>query len=244
MGLYGSIGIHFMDGHQLNFTFILLTFLLDIHRDVLPLLWFNSKARFKRFWLIITWFLTLDLASFLSWCTWILSSINKVIAEILEHGSRKESHQHDADRSYIQQHPGDVKCCHCSFPYKFSSFLLFIDPWTEGKAWTPVLVCREMHFCQQGNTHTDKQQQQKANKNCRIPNKYCLLCVKMESLEQMVDMTTKLFECDRDEMYSYILRLCSKSPLFVLYFILCPCVWPLGVLKCVSEKQRMGSVRS
>lgn len=35
--------------------------------------------------------------------------------------------------------------------------------------------------------------------------------VQMESLEQMVDMTVKLFECDRDEMYSYILRLCSKS---------------------------------
>lgn len=33
----------------------------------------------------------------------------------------------------------------------------------------------------------------------------------METLEQMVDMTAKLFECDRDEMYSYILRLCSKS---------------------------------
>uniref|UniRef100_A0A671YFQ0 Leucine rich pentatricopeptide repeat containing n=1 Tax=Sparus aurata TaxID=8175 RepID=A0A671YFQ0_SPAAU len=45
----------------------------------------------------------------------------------------------------------------------------------------------------------------------RIPNKYCLLCVKMESLEQMVDMTTKLFECDRDEMYSYILRLCKET---------------------------------
>lgn len=44
----------------------------------------------------------------------------------------------------------------------------------------------------------------------------------MESLEQMVDMTAKLFECDRDELYSYILRLCSKS-VCVFYFI-CMCV--------------------
>lgn len=37
-----------------------------------------------------------------------------------------------------------------------------------------------------------------------------------------MDMTAKLFECDRDEMYSYVLRLCSKSlsllSLFVLLF--------------------------
>lgn len=32
----------------------------------------------------------------------------------------------------------------------------------------------------------------------------------MEPLENMVDMTAKLFECDRDEMYHYLLRLCSK----------------------------------
>lgn len=31
--------------------------------------------------------------------------------------------------------------------------------------------------------------------------------VKVEALEQMVDMTSKLFECDRDEMFSYLLRL-------------------------------------
>ena len=30
-------------------------------------------------------------------------------------------------------------------------------------------------------------------------------------MEQMVEMTAKLFECDRDEMYSYVLRSCSKS---------------------------------
>lgn len=42
----------------------------------------------------------------------------------------------------------------------------------------------------------------------------------MEALEQMVDMTAKLFECDRDEMYCYILRLCSKSlPCF--HFCVC-----------------------
>uniref|UniRef100_A0A671Y9L4 Leucine rich pentatricopeptide repeat containing n=1 Tax=Sparus aurata TaxID=8175 RepID=A0A671Y9L4_SPAAU len=39
----------------------------------------------------------------------------------------------------------------------------------------------------------------------------CISANKMESLEQMVDMTTKLFECDRDEMYSYILRLCKET---------------------------------
>ncbi|XP_036979314.1 leucine-rich PPR motif-containing protein, mitochondrial [Acanthopagrus latus] len=39
----------------------------------------------------------------------------------------------------------------------------------------------------------------------------CISANKMESLEQMVDLTTKLFECDRDEMYSYILRLCKET---------------------------------
>lgn len=39
----------------------------------------------------------------------------------------------------------------------------------------------------------------------------------MEVLEQMVDMTSKLFECDRDEMYSYLLRLCSKSLFYLLW---------------------------
>ncbi|KAM8860091.1 leucine-rich PPR motif-containing protein, mitochondrial isoform 2-T2 [Spinachia spinachia] len=37
----------------------------------------------------------------------------------------------------------------------------------------------------------------------------CISSNQMEALEQMVDMTDKLFECDRDEMYSYILRLCK-----------------------------------
>uniref|UniRef100_A0A669DCL4 Leucine rich pentatricopeptide repeat containing n=1 Tax=Oreochromis niloticus TaxID=8128 RepID=A0A669DCL4_ORENI len=39
---------------------------------------------------------------------------------------------------------------------------------------------------------------------------FCL-CVQMEALEQMVDMTAKLFECDRDEMYNYLLRLCKET---------------------------------
>ncbi|XP_067092974.1 leucine-rich PPR motif-containing protein, mitochondrial [Osmerus mordax] len=39
----------------------------------------------------------------------------------------------------------------------------------------------------------------------------CISGKKMEALENMVDMTAKLFECDRDEMYSYILRLCRDT---------------------------------
>ncbi|KAK2824504.1 hypothetical protein Q5P01_021679 [Channa striata] len=39
----------------------------------------------------------------------------------------------------------------------------------------------------------------------------CIFSNQMESLEQMVDMTAKLFECDRDEMYSYLLRLCKET---------------------------------
>uniref|UniRef100_G3P982 Leucine rich pentatricopeptide repeat containing n=1 Tax=Gasterosteus aculeatus aculeatus TaxID=481459 RepID=G3P982_GASAC len=39
----------------------------------------------------------------------------------------------------------------------------------------------------------------------------CISSNQMEALEQMADMTDKLFECDRDEMYSYVLRLCSES---------------------------------
>ncbi|XP_039995324.1 leucine-rich PPR motif-containing protein, mitochondrial [Xiphias gladius] len=39
----------------------------------------------------------------------------------------------------------------------------------------------------------------------------CIFANQMEALEQMVDMTAKLFECDRDEMYSYILRLCKET---------------------------------
>ncbi|XP_058507981.1 leucine-rich PPR motif-containing protein, mitochondrial [Solea solea] len=39
----------------------------------------------------------------------------------------------------------------------------------------------------------------------------CIFSNQMEALEQMVDLTAKLFECDRDEMYSYILRLCKET---------------------------------
>uniref|UniRef100_A0A672JT29 Leucine rich pentatricopeptide repeat containing n=1 Tax=Salarias fasciatus TaxID=181472 RepID=A0A672JT29_SALFA len=39
----------------------------------------------------------------------------------------------------------------------------------------------------------------------------CISSNQMEALEQMVDMTSKLFECDRDEMYCYLLRLCSDN---------------------------------
>uniref|UniRef100_A0A1A7XIN2 Leucine-rich PPR-motif containing n=1 Tax=Iconisemion striatum TaxID=60296 RepID=A0A1A7XIN2_9TELE len=39
----------------------------------------------------------------------------------------------------------------------------------------------------------------------------CIALNQMEALEQMVDITAKLFECDRDEMYSYILKLCKDT---------------------------------
>uniref|UniRef100_UPI003AAF326F leucine-rich PPR motif-containing protein, mitochondrial n=1 Tax=Centroberyx gerrardi TaxID=166262 RepID=UPI003AAF326F len=39
----------------------------------------------------------------------------------------------------------------------------------------------------------------------------CITGNQLEALEQMVDVTAKLFECDRDEMYSYILRLCKET---------------------------------
>ncbi|XP_066534859.1 leucine-rich PPR motif-containing protein, mitochondrial [Hoplias malabaricus] len=39
----------------------------------------------------------------------------------------------------------------------------------------------------------------------------CIAGQQMEALENMVDMTGKLFECDRDEMYHYMLRLCKET---------------------------------
>uniref|UniRef100_A0A1A8CQK4 Leucine-rich PPR-motif containing n=1 Tax=Nothobranchius kadleci TaxID=1051664 RepID=A0A1A8CQK4_NOTKA len=39
----------------------------------------------------------------------------------------------------------------------------------------------------------------------------CIALKQMEALEQMVELTAKLFECDRDEMYSYILKLCKVT---------------------------------
>lgn len=34
--------------------------------------------------------------------------------------------------------------------------------------------------------------------------------LKMETLEHLVELTQNLFECDRDEMYYYLLQLCGK----------------------------------
>ncbi|XP_073690181.1 leucine-rich PPR motif-containing protein, mitochondrial [Garra rufa] len=39
----------------------------------------------------------------------------------------------------------------------------------------------------------------------------CIAAQQMETLENMVDMTVKLFECDRDDMYHYLLRLCKET---------------------------------
>lgn len=33
----------------------------------------------------------------------------------------------------------------------------------------------------------------------------------MEILEQLVELTRNLFECDREEMYYHLLELCGKS---------------------------------
>ncbi|RXM34455.1 Leucine-rich PPR motif-containing protein, mitochondrial [Acipenser ruthenus] len=38
-----------------------------------------------------------------------------------------------------------------------------------------------------------------------------LLFLQVETLENMVEMTRKLFECDRDEMYYYLIRLCKEN---------------------------------
>ncbi|KAI7805611.1 leucine-rich PPR motif-containing protein, mitochondrial [Triplophysa rosa] len=39
----------------------------------------------------------------------------------------------------------------------------------------------------------------------------CISAQQMEPLENMVDMTVKLFECDRDDMYHYLFRLCKET---------------------------------
>lgn len=39
----------------------------------------------------------------------------------------------------------------------------------------------------------------------------CISSHQMEALENLVDTTAKLFECDRDQMYAYILRLCKDT---------------------------------
>nr|XP_055025891.1 leucine-rich PPR motif-containing protein, mitochondrial [Misgurnus anguillicaudatus] len=39
----------------------------------------------------------------------------------------------------------------------------------------------------------------------------CISAQLMEPLENLVDMTVKLFECDRDDMYHYLFRLCKET---------------------------------
>ncbi|XP_059422454.1 leucine-rich PPR motif-containing protein, mitochondrial-like [Carassius carassius] len=39
----------------------------------------------------------------------------------------------------------------------------------------------------------------------------CIAAQQMEPLENMVDTSVKLFECDRDDMYHYLLRLCKET---------------------------------
>ncbi|NXD21148.1 LPPRC protein, partial [Spelaeornis formosus] len=41
--------------------------------------------------------------------------------------------------------------------------------------------------------------------------KKCILNKRMETLEQLVELTQNLFECDRDEMYYHLLELCDSS---------------------------------
>ncbi|NXE90168.1 LPPRC protein, partial [Menura novaehollandiae] len=41
--------------------------------------------------------------------------------------------------------------------------------------------------------------------------KKCILNNQMEALEQLVELTQNLFECDRDEMYYYLLQLCENN---------------------------------
>ncbi|NXO61229.1 LPPRC protein, partial [Phainopepla nitens] len=41
--------------------------------------------------------------------------------------------------------------------------------------------------------------------------KKCILNKQMETLEQLVELTRNLFECDRDEMYYHLLELCESS---------------------------------
>ncbi|NXK85546.1 LPPRC protein, partial [Formicarius rufipectus] len=41
--------------------------------------------------------------------------------------------------------------------------------------------------------------------------KRCIMNNQMQTLEQLVELTQNLFECDRDEMYYYLLQLCESS---------------------------------
>lgn len=46
------------------------------------------------------------------------------------------------------------------------------------------------------------------------------LLLKVETMESFVELTQKLFECDRDEMYYYQLKLYSKYVHSLCFFIL------------------------
>lgn len=105
-----------------------------------------------------------------------------------------------------------VNYLNCSFFACFSH----LDSRAEGKAWTLAVVCRKMHFCQPGNPSSLSFLVVNGKEQTLT---YYFVCMKMEPLEQMVDITAKLFECDRDEMYSYIIRLCSKSTRLQMFFL-------------------------
>lgn len=131
-----------------------------------------------------------------------------------------------------------VNYLNCSFFACFSH----VDSRAEGKAWTLAVVCRKMHFCQPGKASTLSSVVING-KEQTLP--YYFVCMKMEPLEQMVDITAKLFECDRDEMYSYIIRLCSKSTqlqmfLWVFFYsirdVMISHIWTIeSVFKCCSD---------
>lgn len=45
--------------------------------------------------------------------------------------------------------------------------------------------------------------------------------LKMETLEHLVELTQNLFECDRDEMYYYLLQLCGKWACDLFHVVIC-----------------------
>lgn len=91
----------------------------------------------------------------------------------------------------------NIQCSYTLFILSFIHFLVsflflfVVDPRAEGKAWTPAVVCREMYFCQPGNTRTNTQaaifkaMEKKAKRKVKsaatkIPAKiyiYCCICV-------------------------------------------------------------------
>lgn len=54
----------------------------------------------------------------------------------------------------------------------------------------------------------------------------------METLEQLVELTQNLFECDRDEMYYHLLQLCGKLTCILFHFQLGSC-FVLKELACI-----------